>query len=134
MRGSIRKQSRKTLTARRQLPRYQVLRSTKERFAPLPCICRLAAVLRCRAVLAEPSFSYVTRASCPAVSKKSVWDYVRPGEGHSVGGRFGGGPVFQHQGQGHRQTGGQAVQGDPFFPGMGQAAPHGADGVGRDAH
>ena len=64
--GSIRKQSRKTLTAKRHLLRYRVLRSTKERFGPLPCICRLAAVLRCIAVLAEPPFSYVARAFCAA--------------------------------------------------------------------
>lgn len=31
-------------------------------FAPLPCICRLSAFLRCCAVPSEPLFSYVTRA------------------------------------------------------------------------
>ena len=61
-RGSIRKQSRKTLPAKRHLLRYRVLHSTKECCDPLPCICRFAAILRCYAVLAEPLFSYVTRA------------------------------------------------------------------------
>ena len=58
----ISKQSRKAPTATRHLPRYRVLSSTKERFAPLPCICRFAAALRCLAVLAESLLSCVTRA------------------------------------------------------------------------
>ena len=62
LRGSIRKQSRKILTARRHLRRYRALHSKKECCSPLPCICRLAAILRCFAVLAEPLFSYVARA------------------------------------------------------------------------
>ena len=62
LRSSIRKQSRKLLTARRHLPRYRALHSTKECCSPLPCICRHAAILRCFAVLAEPLFPYVTRA------------------------------------------------------------------------
>ena len=62
LRGSIRKQSRKILSAKRHLPRYRALPSTKEGCSPLPCICRLATILRCFAVLAEPLFSYVTRA------------------------------------------------------------------------
>ena len=62
LRSSIRKQSRKLLTARRHLPRYRALRSIQERCSPLPCICRHAAILRCFAVLAEPLFPYVTRA------------------------------------------------------------------------
>ncbi|HIX94684.1 MAG TPA: hypothetical protein H9846_04425 [Candidatus Gemmiger excrementipullorum] len=61
-RGSIRKQSRKTLPAKRHLLRYRVLYSTKECCAPLPCICRFAALLRCFAVFTKPLFSYVTRA------------------------------------------------------------------------
>ena len=63
-RGSIRKQSRKTLPAKRRLLRYRVLHSTKECCAPLPCICRFAAVLRCFAVFAKPLFSYCTALFC----------------------------------------------------------------------
>ena len=62
LRSFIRKQSRKILTARRHLPRYRALPSTKEGCSPLPCICRLAAILRCFTVFIKPLFSYVTRA------------------------------------------------------------------------
>ena len=72
LRGSIRKQSRKTLTAKRHLPCYRALCSIQEHFDPLPCICRLAAVFRCFAVLAEPLFSYVARALCGACRIKRL--------------------------------------------------------------
>ena len=56
LRGSIRKQSRKTLSAKRRLLRYRALHSTKECRGPLPCIRRFAAVLRCFAVFVKPFF------------------------------------------------------------------------------
>jgi len=43
------------------LPRYRALRSIKERGSPLPCSCRISAILRCYAVPSEPLFSYLTR-------------------------------------------------------------------------
>ena len=79
--GSIRKQSCKTLPAKRRLLRYRVLHSTEECCAPLPCICRFAAVLQCFAFFAKPLFSYcaaLPRRFAFSASPYSAWARPRP--------------------------------------------------------